>query len=201
MTLLLATQNPSKKKEFATLFKNFSIDFVLPSEVPGGPFVFPEESGTTFIENAYIKAESLHRQTQLDTLSDDSGISVRWLNDFPGVKSARWLPGTGKDRVTGLLKKLENVHDRSAYFTCVLCLIMGSTNAPLYFEGTMEGSIATEARGSEGFDYDVLFIPAGESKTLAELGSKYKNAFSHRAQALEKLRVFLEKYYVKLGDT
>lgn len=193
MKLLLATQNPGKKEELNALLSTFGVECLLPTDVTAETWVFPEESGNSFADNAQIKAEFIFQATGLDTLADDSGLSVTCLDNFPGVKSARWLAGSDKARNQALLQKLEGCSDRSAFFTCVLCLRLNTQPTPLCFEGIIDGTIALEARGSEGFGYDPIFIPANETKTLAELGTAYKNRFSHRAVALHKLAEYLSK--------
>lgn len=196
MQLLLATENPGKKTELVSVLSALGIECVLPSEVLTGPIVFPEESGQTYTENAFIKAKYLFQKTNLPTLADDSGISVVALDNFPGVKSARWIQGDASARYQGLLKKMESIKQRDAFFTCALCLMMPSQNEPYYFEGRYDGTISTEPHGDSGFDYDYIFIPTGETKTLAQLGTEYKNQHSHRAIALQKLNKFLTKNMV-----
>lgn len=196
MKLLLATENPGKKRELVSLLSEQGIECLLPSEVITESITFPEESGNTFAENALIKADFLYQKTQLATLADDSGISVKALDNFPGVRSARWIQGDSAARYEGLLKKMEGIKNREAFFTCVLCLLFPQSAEPHYFEGVYQGTIAEEARGDTGFDYDYVFVPHGQNKTLAELGETYKNLHSHRALALQKLSKFLTQNMV-----
>ena len=193
MQLLLATENQGKKRELVSLLANQGIECLLPSEVLDSPITFPEENGEIFAENAFIKANFLYKKTLLPTLADDSGISVVSLNNFPGIKSARWVTGDETSRYKGLLEKMKNETQREAFFTCVLCLITPSSPEPHYFEGILKGILALEQKGSEGFGYDPIFVPEGETKTLAELGLEYKNTYSHRAVALQKLVQFLKE--------
>lgn len=201
MQLLLATNNPGKKEELLLLIKDLDIEVLLPSEIAKVHVIFPEETGETFSENAFLKASSVFQQILIPTLADDSGLSIPVLNGFPGVFSARWLAGSDQDRVNGLLQKLDGSPNRAAYFTCVLCFIESAESTPKYFDGILKGSIALEHRGTQGFGYDSIFIPEGSDKTLAELDLKTKNKISHRAVASQKLIVYLQKKYAKLGAT
>lgn len=196
MQLLLATENPGKKAELVAVLAKSNIECLLPSEFFDEPPTMPEESGDSFAENAFIKADFICRLSKKTTLADDSGLSVVSLNNFPGIKSARWLEGSSEDRCQGILKKMKNESNREAFFSCVLCLLDPTEPTPQYFEGVLEGTIAPEARGSIGFGYDYIFVPKGETKTLAELGIEYKNNYSHRAVALKKLTQYLKKFMV-----
>lgn len=187
MQLLLATENQGKKKELDELLADVGIKTITPNDLTSEKIVFPEESGTTFKENALIKTSFIYNKFHLPTLGDDSGLSISALNNFPGVNSARWLQGNDQDRNNGIIKKMGEVANRKAFFSCVLCLIVPNQEKPLYFEGQVSGTIATKISGDQGFGYDSIFIPKGETKTLAELGSSYKNKYSHRAIALLKL--------------
>lgn len=198
--LLLATENSGKKRELISFLADVNIEALLPSEIPGlleYPNAFPPENGATFAENAFIKANFIFQKSHLPTLADDSGLSVISLGNFPGIRSARWLKGNSKDRNEGLLNKMEKVTDRSAFFTCVLCLILPSRSTPAYFEGIYQGTIAQKPAGTGGFGYDSIFIPDGETKTLAELGEEYKLRRSHRTIALQKLVKFLKENVVQ----
>lgn len=192
MQLLIATQNPGKKREFRELLKDSEYELLFLDDVDLNSFTFPEESGTTFQENAAIKAKSLSEFTGIVSVADDSGLSVDALNGFPGVISARWIPGSDQDRIEGLLEKLRNVSDRSARFDCSIALHLPSENKTVFFDGFQIGAIALHPRGTMGFGYDPVFIPEGQTSTYAELGPEYKNKFSHRAVALEKLKKYSE---------
>lgn len=200
LQLLLATENNGKKKELISFLGNIDVEPLLPGDLPHKfktKVQFPPETGDNFAENAFIKADYIFQQAHLATLADDSGISVPSLGNFPGVRSARWLAGTDQDRNAELLKKMATIKDRSAFFTCVLCLLLPENSKPTYFEGIFHGSLAFKPAGSSGFGYDSIFIPNGEEKTLAELGEKYKLKHSHRTIALQKLASFLKEKVVQ----
>lgn len=193
MRLVVASQNRDKLKEFQTILTQFGVRCLLPSAVLNTPIEFPEETGSTFIQNAQLKAISVFKQTGCPTIADDSGLLVKALGGFPGVNSARWQSGTDRQRSEALLEKLTNSDDRRAQFSCVLCFVSNTQAKPLFFTGSLSGTIAREVKGSAGFGYDPIFIPTGESKTLAELGEWYKSQYSHRAKALKKLGLFFSK--------
>jgi XTP/dITP diphosphohydrolase len=193
MQLLIATENQGKKKEFASILGDHGIECVVPSDISSKMLKYPEESGSTFSENAYIKADFLFNTFHLSTVADDSGLSVLSLDGFPGLKSARWLEGSDQDRCQGVLDKLNDKSDRSAFFTCVLCYIDQISKEVYYFEGVLEGSVSHKPSGIDGFGYDSIFIPKDQTQTLADLGAVYKNQHSHRAKALRKLTKFLKK--------
>lgn len=194
MKLLIATQNPGKKQEFRSLLSDLkNIEIVFLDDVNLTGFEFPEESGSTFHQNAQIKAQSLAEFTNIPSIADDSGLSITSLNGFPGVISARWLAGSDRDRSQGILSKLENEPDRSATFVCSICFFDPSKTEAVFFNGIQSGEIATSIQGNDGFGYDPIFIPDGENKTYAELGMENKNQFSHRAKALAKFKEFLQQ--------
>ena len=149
------------------------------------------ETGDTFRANALIKAHHVKDRYGYDCFSDDSGLEVQALDNAPGVYSSRYA-GEGcrpEDNMCKLLSALEGVSERRARFRTVIALLMnGDTH---FFEGEIQGVIATEKRGSGGFGYDPLFIPEGYDKTFAELGDEVKNIISHRAVASDKLVAFL----------
>jgi XTP/dITP diphosphohydrolase len=196
MQLLIATQNPGKKQEFKTLLEHTEYELLFLDDVDLTAFTFPEESGATFQENASIKAKSLADFTGIASVADDSGLSVDALDGFPGVISARWIPGSDQDRIQGLLDKMKNVSDRTARFDCSICLHIPSKNETEFFDGYQIGSIAQQPKGSNGFGYDPVFIPEGQTATYAELGPGYKNKHSHRAMALEKLKSYSKNIMV-----
>lgn len=196
MQLLIATQNPGKKREFQELLQESGLDLLFLDDLDLKGFLFPEESGRTFQENSSIKAKSLSEFTGIVSVADDSGLSVEALDGFPGVVSARWLTGTDQDRIDGLLQKMKLLTDRRAQFTCSICLSIPSERKTLFFDGFQIGTIAEKPQGSNGFGYDPIFIPEGQTATYAELGSEYKNKHSHRAVALEKFKSYIKNTMV-----
>jgi XTP/dITP diphosphohydrolase len=175
--LLLASRNPNKLRELRHALPGWDIDLLdAPDE--------PVEDGGTFLANARIKAchGRLHAAADEWVAGEDSGIEVDALGGRPGVESARWAA----DGVTRLLVELQGVEDRRARYVCRIVAI-APDGSEVEATGTLEGVIAEEPRGSEGFGYDPIFVPLGESPTVAELGNEWKAAHSHRARAASAL--------------
>jgi XTP/dITP diphosphohydrolase len=191
--VVLASGNPGKLREFAALLAPFRFELTPQSEFGIHPAT---ESGTTFIENALLKARHAARHARLPALADDSGIEVDALGGRPGVWSARFA-GEGASEeanVRRLLAELAGVPEgwRQARYQCVIVWVRSvADQAPLIAHGTWEGRIAQAARGQAGFGYDPVFIPLGEQRSAAELEPLEKNALSHRAQALRALVAML----------
>ncbi|WEG13955.1 XTP/dITP diphosphatase [Pullulanibacillus sp. KACC 23026] len=188
-TLLLATTNAGKKREFEHLFRDFDIDLKTLADFSDAPDV--EETGETFKENAGLKAETISRRYNISTLADDSGLAVKALGGRPGVYSARYAGVERNDQanVEKVLEELKDVpkEEREATFYCVLALAIPG-KATRYIEGTLSGYITKEPIGHEGFGYDPIFYVPHLGKTLAELTSDEKNKISHRAQAFQTLK-------------
>lgn len=193
-SLLIATGNEGKVQEFRQLLAE--LPFVLRglSDFPG---IHPvAETGSTFIENASLKASGYARQSQVLTLADDSGLEVDALGGAPGVMSARFAGETASDgaRIDRLLTGLSNVEGakRSARFVSAI-VIADSKGAILNVStGICEGHIAMGPRGKRGFGYDPIFIPTAHSLTFGELEPEIKNQLSHRARALNEARQYLQ---------
>jgi len=148
------------------------------------------ETGNTFAENARQKTDFLAKKYGLDCFADDSGLEVDALGKEPGVRSARYSGTRDMEKNIDLvLQKLGNNPHRTARFRTVISLWLNGRQH--FFEGTVEGRISTERRGTEGFGYDPIFIPDGQNRTFAEMPAGEKNAISHRAAAVGKLAVFL----------
>jgi XTP/dITP diphosphohydrolase len=195
--LVLATSNPGKLAEFQAVFAETSFHFI-----PQSHFNIPDadETASTFIENALLKARHAAAHSGLPALADDSGLCVKALSGAPGVYSARYA-GTGKstDNNQKLLEALGMHQDRHAYYCCTLVLVKTEHDPnPLVFQGIWQGEILSQARGNGGFGYDPLFYLPDLQKSAAELSLELKNKLSHRAEALKKLLVFLKNnpYYV-----
>lgn len=189
--LLLATANRGKIAELRSLCEPTDIT-VHSIDEPGIPELDVEETGTTFAENAELKARAFVKATGLPVIADDSGLEVEALDGAPGVQSARWVSGTDHDRNVALLEKLESTPNRKARFITVVCYMKSPDSNPLFFEGIISGTISTTLAGSEGFGYDPIFIPEGFTETFAELGTEVKNKLSHRAQAFAKVLAHLQ---------
>ncbi len=192
MKLLVATTNPGKMGEVREILAGASLELVSLAdlELPG-----PDETGTTFQDNAAQKATACATWSGLWTLGDDSGLCVDALGGAPGVFSARYAP-TEEERRAKLLRHLDGLPGprRGAHFFCAVALSSPDGKRIFRAEGQVDGSIAPAARGTNGFGYDPLFLPDEvPGKTLAELDSTEKNRLSHRGRALERLRALLEK--------
>ena len=186
---MLASGNAGKVREFATLLRARDIE-LLPQTAFGITPV--EETGTTFLENALLKARHAAAMARLPALADDSGLEVDALGGRPGVWSARYAgPGASDaDNVALLLRELGGVPPplRTARYRCVLAWVRHADDPqPLVGVGSWEGRILDAARGTEGFGYDPVFQPEGAAVSVAELPPEQKNSFSHRAQALRAL--------------
>jgi len=186
---VLASANPGKLRELAALVAPAGFALVSQSELGIEPVA---ETGSTFLENALLKARHAARGAQLPALADDSGIEVDALGGRPGVHSARYAGEGASDaaNLALLLAELDGVPEarRSARYRCVVVWVRDAEDpAPLIGEGTWEGRIALTPRGSAGFGYDPAFIPAGGRRTAAELSTDEKNRVSHRAQAWHAL--------------
>lgn len=191
--LLIATNNPGKFREFQQLLDSCGWDLVSPRDV--GVDVNVEESGQTYAENARIKAEAYARASGLVALADDSGIEVDALGGAPGVHSARYGgPGlTDEERVERLLAAVRHVPDdgRTARFRCVIAIATPEGEVR-YAEGTVEGRLAREPRGTNGFGYDPIFLLPERGLTTAELPPEEKNRISHRGRAAEQAKAILK---------
>jgi XTP/dITP diphosphohydrolase len=191
MELVLATHNAHKVGEVAA---------ILGATVPGltvlgydGPE--PVEDGTSFLENALIKARAAFAHTGKPSFADDSGIAVEILGGAPGIFSARWAGG--RDNVANrqlLLAQLADVkpENRAASFVCTIALV--TADSEISFTGIWPGTVALEEQGEHGFGYDPVFIPEGFEVTAAQLEPEVKNSLSHRSLALEQLASYLAEY-------
>ncbi|HXI10473.1 MAG TPA: XTP/dITP diphosphatase [Thermodesulfobacteriota bacterium] len=196
--ILLATSNRGKIKEITHILEGLDLELVTLDDYPG--LQLPPEAGSTFRENALIKARAASAEAGVAALADDSGLEVDFLGGRPGIYSARYAGAEASDRDNWLklLKELEGVpvEKRTARFRCVVALVW-TGGVEESFEGSLEGVIASEPKGTNGFGYDPVFFIPGTGKTAAELTPNEKNSLSHRAKALEKLKNSLEKRYKK----
>jgi XTP/dITP diphosphohydrolase len=192
--LLVATNNPGKVREYDALLEGLPL--TLTYLVQEGIDVEVEETGSTFAENARLKAMAYARASDLWTLADDSGLEVDALGGEPGTYSARYA-GQGasdEDRYRLLLRKLEGVSwgQRTARFRCVIAVATPQGEIRTA-EGTCEGIIAFEPKGEHGFGYDPVFYMPEHGQTMAELELEVKNRISHRARAAEGARKILQE--------
>ncbi len=191
--IYLASQNKHKVHEIqAILGQSFDIR-PCDSLAPG---ISWDETGTSFRENALIKAQAVLDKGAKAVISDDSGLVVDALQGEPGIYSARYAGPEASDEDNNLkiLKAIDQVPEESltARFVCVICFLQEGSKA-LYFEGKVEGRIMKRKSGLKGFGYDPLFIPDGYQETFAELGDDVKNRISHRAKALAQFQDFLSQ--------
>lgn len=192
--LVLASTNKGKILEFREILADLPFELVSLADFPEIPQVI--EDGSTFAENAVIKASTIAKYTGELTLADDSGLEVDALNGEPGVYSARYgQPGWGdRERYRFLLEKLQNVplEKRTARFRCAIALYNPRNNRVDQVDGAVEGMIGDGPRGSNGFGYDPIFYIPEIGKTMAELSAEQKNSFSHRARAAQKVLPLLQ---------
>jgi len=193
--LVIATHNAGKLKEISALLAPYGVECI-----SAGALGLPEpvESGSTFVENALIKARAAAEASGIVSLADDSGLSVTALGGRPGVYTADWAErqrfegSPGRDwymamgKVEGLLCEQGDDVDRSCWFSCVLALAWPDGETTVY-EGRANGTLTWPPRGTMGFGYDPVFVPLGETRTFAEHDPEEKHAISHRADAFAKL--------------
>ena len=194
-TLVIATHNAGKLREIGALLEPFGINCISAGSLG---LAEPAETGTTFVENALIKARAAAEASGLPALADDSGLCVDALGGRPGVYTAdwaerQWFEGpAGRDwflamgKVEGLLCELGPDTDRSCHFACVLAIAWPDGTSAVY-EGRAAGTLTWPPRGTLGFGYDPVFVPLGDSRTFAEFDPAEKHAISHRADAFAKL--------------
>ncbi len=194
---MLATANTHKVIEFQRILNELIPGLVLvkATDFPGVPDI--EETGSTFAENALIKAKAINEFTNLPALADDSGLVVDALNGAPGVFSARYagIEANDKANVVKLLSEIKDIEQSllSARFECAIALVDKSQNLELVVDGQMPGQVIKEIRGENGFGYDPIFVPQGLTKTSAELTDVEKDQISHRGLALRKISVILKQ--------
>ncbi len=193
MKIVLATKNPGKLKELVEIASSSNIDLVL------APADFdPEETGSTFTENAIIKASTAAKMTGLLAVADDSGIVVDALDGRPGIHSARYCPGDDRDRRLKLLDEMKVVPEgrRQAAFVCAMAVCEPDGAVIFTSECTWRGRIAFDERGENGFGFDPIFYMEDADITSAQLSPERKNQLSHRGQAWRQVLAFLEKKFM-----
>lgn len=196
MELWIATTNRGKLVEFEmTLEPLLKRGVVIKTPDDFDTYYPPEENGEAFLDNARIKARSMKAMRPGQwVMAEDSGLAVEGMNGLPGVHSARYAGPKASDLENRMkllkIMGLKALTNRNAAFVCTM-VVFDPKGQEHIFEGRMQGSIAKSEAGKDGFGYDAVFVPAGESKTLAELGVAFKNRISHRTRATEKLRDLL----------
>jgi XTP/dITP diphosphohydrolase len=193
LSLLLGTYNQGKATEISSVLRNPGINFFTLKAFPQAQPV--KEVGSTYEENAILKAQGYARQSGLWTLADDSGLEVDALDGAPGVLSARYAGDRASDseRIDLLLKQLAECapEKRAARFVSVVALADSNAEVVKVEYGVCDGTIVEPPRGTNGFGYDPIFVPRGYVETFAELPSAIKDVISHRGKALEAMRRFL----------
>lgn len=203
MQIVLATSNPGKIAEIRKILRTLPVTLFSRDELPedqgGAAWPEIEETGSSYFENAFLKARAIADHTGKPALADDSGIEVDALDGAPGVRSARLAgPDAGDERNNiRLISLMFGVppERRTARYRCVAVLAFptGDGREDIRAMGTCEGSIAMEERGTGGFGYDPWFIPDGESRAMAELNPEEKDAISHRGRAFRALAEEIER--------
>ena len=194
--IVLATGNPGKVREIRRILGELGVEVVPQTELGVGD---ADETGTSFVENALIKARHASLMTGLPAIADDSGLVVDALDGRPGVYSARYsgAGATDESNIDKLLQELEGVPDdkRTAAFHCCAVYVSADDSTSLVAEGRWPGRILAERRGTGGFGYDPVFYDPECGRTAAELGPELKNALSHRGKALTALAGMLRQHY------
>lgn len=194
MKIIFATGNENKLREIRQITENMGIEIV--SMKDAGYYTEVEETGTTFEENAYLKASAIAKKCNLPTLADDSGLEIDYLNKEPGIYSSRFMGEDTPHSVKNaeLLRRMEGVPDekRTARFVCAICLVRPDGSSKTV-RATMEGRVAYKSAGKNGFGYDPIFFLPERGCTSAELSPEEKNEISHRGKALRMMRDILEK--------
>lgn len=196
MQFIIATNNAKKLVEMERILKPLGIEAVSAKDA-GVVLDEVDETGTTFLENAFLKANAAYEKTGMPAVADDSGICVDALGGRPGIFSARYSPedcATDEDRTAKILEELQGVPDdqRGAHYTCAICCILPD-GSKIEIEESCEGKIGYEFIGDGGFGYDPIFYFG--DKTFAQISGKEKDKVSHRGKALRKLQEELKKHF------
>ena len=189
MKIILASGNRNKYREMKDAFAPIGIELLY-----GGDFdtqTDVEETGSSYEENALLKAKAWSKALGLPAMADDSGLEVFALGGAPGIRSARAVPGTDKDRTNWLLSRMKDIKDRRASFVSCIAVVFPHREEPLVYEGSCSGAIALKSSGMSGFGYDPIFIPGGYDQTFSELGDQVKTKISHRALAIKGIAEML----------
>ncbi|HIQ49003.1 MAG TPA: RdgB/HAM1 family non-canonical purine NTP pyrophosphatase [Aquifex aeolicus] len=197
MRLLVATTNKGKLREFKRILEPLGIEVITPYEK-----IEVRESGTSFLENAYLKAKAYYEKFKMPTVADDSGLIVEAISPYPGIYSSRFyeIDLWGKEEIKEskdeanirkLLRVLKNEKNRRAKFVAVI--VFYDKDKGFFVEGEVKGVITESPTGDKGFGYDPIFIPEGYDRTMAELSPEEKDLISHRGKALRKLYRILKE--------
>ena len=188
--IVFASTNRGKYEEFKKSFAGLPIEFLFAGDFDSQKKIDVKETGSSYEENAILKAKAYAKSLGLTALADDSGLEVTALGRRPGIYSAR-MGNTDEERLNWLLTSLASQKDRTAQFVCAIALVEPN-GATQTVRGTCQGKIITAPCGKSGFGYDPVFVPNGYDKTFAELGIDIKDKISHRANAIRKIKEILK---------
>ena len=182
------SKNKNKINEIEKLFGDINIDILNCNKYD---LVEPEEIGSTFKENAKIKSEFGFNFLKIPCFADDSGLCINALNNFPGIKSKRFIEESGglEETFNNIANKMINLDDNAYFKTTISLTIKKGEN--IFFNGITKGKISKKPKGKNGFGYDAIFIPDGYRETFAEMSLKRKNQLSHRSKAIKQLKKYL----------
>ncbi|MDR3204596.1 MAG: RdgB/HAM1 family non-canonical purine NTP pyrophosphatase [Deltaproteobacteria bacterium] len=200
--ILLASSNVGKIEEFKSLGPPLGLEFLTLNQFNSLSLAPPIERGSSFLENALIKARYYAQAFKTAAAADDSGLCVLALNGAPGLGSARFGGPNLDDRARclQLLKLMESISDRRAYFYSIVALVRYDSPGYLFWDGYLDGLITEKIEGDYGFGYDPIFKPLGSELTLAQISIEEKNSLSHRAIALEAMKNDVEQVRAFLSD-
>ncbi len=193
--IAIASRNPDKIREIRSVCADWPVEWITADEHEG-PWPDVEETGQSYLDNALLKAQAVAGSLGVPAIADDSGIEVDALGGGPGPRSARYAGegATDEENLRMLIRAVAGVPaaGRTARYRCIAALAWPA-GREVWAEGTCEGSLASKSRGSGGFGYDPIFVPAGWDRTMAELSSEEKDRISHRGRAFRALRELLAR--------
>jgi len=191
--IIVASNNQKKIKEIKAILEPLNIQVLSLKDI--NIDVDPEENGTSFIENAFIKAREIYDIVKLPVIADDSGLEVQALNNQPGIFSARYAGEhkNDEDNLNLLLENLKGIENRKSRYVCAIALIIDKDHQ-YSVEEYLEGEIVDQRQGENGFGYDPIFYLPEYQKTTAQLDPDFKNSISHRAKALKKIEQIIKDY-------
>jgi len=193
--IAIASRNPGKIREIRSICADWPVEWITADEHEG-PWPDVEETGPRYLDNALLKAQAVAGSLGIPAVADDSGVEVDALGGGPGPRSARYAgeEATGEENLRMLIRALAGIPEagRTARYRCVATLAWPD-GSEVWAEGTCEGSLVSKPRGSGGFGYDPIFVPAGWEETMAELPPEEKDRISHRGRAFRALRELLAR--------
>lgn len=190
--LLLGTTNQGKLAELYQLLDDLDWELLSLQDFFGASVPDVAETGSSFTENAVLKATTYATLSRLPTVAEDTGLEVFALDKFPGIYSDRWFAGTAAERNEALLSKMDSLTDRTAQFVNVVAFVDPISGQTHTETGITKGSITTEQLGTDGFGYDPVFMPLGYTQTFAQAGQEVKNLVSARALAVNLMKQHLQ---------